>query len=224
MSNNISKDGGDQEGVLRRSTITLDNHDEMSVIALGAGCEVGRSCIVVEYRNKVVMFDCGIHPGHSGIGALPVFDAVNVRQIDLCLVTHFHLDHCGAVPYFVSKTPFNGVVVMTEPTKAIAKLLWTDYAAMAARSAVTPQSAAQLDTDYNSNNPDGVLFDTADIDKAMSLIKSIDFRQTLDFKELGIRVSCFAAGHVLGACMFCVEIAGVRILYTGTGTLVISRG
>ncbi len=31
----------------------------------------------------------------------------------------------------------------------------------------------------------------------------------------GIKFWCHVAGHVLGACMFMIEIAGVRILYTG---------
>jgi cleavage and polyadenylation specificity factor subunit 3 len=31
----------------------------------------------------------------------------------------------------------------------------------------------------------------------------------------GIKFWCYVAGHVLGACMFMVEIAGVRVLYTG---------
>lgn len=31
----------------------------------------------------------------------------------------------------------------------------------------------------------------------------------------GIKFWCYNAGHVLGAAMFMVEIAGVRLLYTG---------
>ena len=31
----------------------------------------------------------------------------------------------------------------------------------------------------------------------------------------GIRFWCYNAGHVLGAAMFMIEIAGVKILYTG---------
>ena len=27
----------------------------------------------------------------------------------------------------------------------------------------------------------------------------------------GIKISCYSAGHVLGACMFLVEINGVRV-------------
>uniref|UniRef100_A0A8R7QKV8 Metallo-beta-lactamase domain-containing protein n=1 Tax=Triticum urartu TaxID=4572 RepID=A0A8R7QKV8_TRIUA len=41
----------------------------------------------------------------------------------------------------------------------------------------------------------------------------IDFHQTLQVN--GIRFWCYTAGHVLGAAMFMVDIAGVRILYTG---------
>lgn len=31
----------------------------------------------------------------------------------------------------------------------------------------------------------------------------------------GIRFWCYTAGHVLGAAMFMVDIAGMRVLYTG---------
>ena len=31
----------------------------------------------------------------------------------------------------------------------------------------------------------------------------------------GIKFWCYNAGHVLGAAMFMLEIAGVKILYTG---------
>ena len=29
---------------------------------LGAGQEVGRSCIYMSFKGKVILFDCGIHP------------------------------------------------------------------------------------------------------------------------------------------------------------------
>ena len=47
----------------------------------------------------------------------------------------------------------------------------------------------------------------------MSRIDVVDFDQCLDLG--GITVTPHRAGHVLGACMFTVEIAGARILYTG---------
>ena len=39
----------------------------------------------------------------------------------------FHLDHCGALPYFLTRTGFKGKVVMTHPTKAIYYYVLSDY-------------------------------------------------------------------------------------------------
>lgn len=47
------------------------------------------------------MLDCGQHPGRDGIQALPYFDMINPEEIDLLLLTHFHVDHCVGLPYFV---------------------------------------------------------------------------------------------------------------------------
>lgn len=52
------------------------------------------------------MLDCGIHPGFSGFASLPYLDETNVAEIDVALITHFHLDHCAAVPYLLQKTSF----------------------------------------------------------------------------------------------------------------------
>lgn len=63
-------------------------------------------CMPLPVRGKTVMLDCGIHPGFSGEHSLPYFDEVDLDSVDLLLVTHFHLDHCAAVPYLVGKTVF----------------------------------------------------------------------------------------------------------------------
>jgi len=55
------------------------------------------------------MFDCGIHPGFSGVTSLPYLDGnedIDISKVDVALITHFHLDHCAAVPYLLSKTRF----------------------------------------------------------------------------------------------------------------------
>ncbi len=52
------------------------------------------------------MFDCGIHPGFTGLNSLPFLDLVDLDKVDVALITHFHLDHCAAVPYLLTKTKF----------------------------------------------------------------------------------------------------------------------
>ena len=39
------------------------------------------------------------------------------------LYSHFHLDHCGALPYFSEMCGYDGPIYMTHPTKAICPIL-----------------------------------------------------------------------------------------------------
>ncbi|KAI4986813.1 hypothetical protein ZWY2020_019443 [Hordeum vulgare] len=169
--------------------------DQMVVTPLGAGSEVGRSCVHMTFKGRTVLFDCGIHPAYSGMAALPYFDEIDPSVIDVLLVTHFHLDHAASLPYFLEKTTFKGRVFMTHATKAIYRLLLSDYVKVSKVSV------------------EDMLFDEQDIIRSMDKIEVIDFHQTLEVN--GIRFWCYTAGHVLGAAMFMVDIAGVRILYTG---------
>jgi cleavage and polyadenylation specificity factor subunit 3 len=71
--------------------------DLMRITPLGAGQEVGRSCILVEYKGKTLLLDCGLHPAHTGIAALPFFDEIDPASIDLLLVTQCALCFKGLV-------------------------------------------------------------------------------------------------------------------------------
>ena len=37
--------------------------------------------------------------------------------------SHFHLDHCGALPYMSEMVGYDGPIYMTHPTKAICPIL-----------------------------------------------------------------------------------------------------
>lgn len=45
----------------------------------------------------------------------------------MCSHFSFHLDHCGALPWFLQKTSFKGRTFMTHATKAIYRWLLSDY-------------------------------------------------------------------------------------------------
>eukprot|EP01137_Pigoraptor_chileana_P037379 Opistho-2@34374 len=172
-----------------------DDNDILKITPLGGGQEVGRSCVMLEFKGKKIMLDCGIHPAYTGLAALPYFDEVDPETIDLLLVSHFHLDHCAALPYFLSKTTFKGRVFMTHPTKAIYRWMLSDYVRV------------------SNISVEDMLYDEKDLDRSMEKIETVDTHQ---IKEIdGVKFWCYNAGHVLGACMFMIEIAGVRVLYTG---------
>lgn len=111
------------------------SHDTMAITPLGGGQEVGRSCILLQYRRRTIMLDCGSHPGREGTDSLPFFDSIDdPSEVDLILITHFHIDHCAALPYFTENTNFKGKILMTHATKAVMKLLLSDNIRLQTRS------------------------------------------------------------------------------------------
>lgn len=61
--------------------------EQLTIMPLGAGSEVGRSCIIVKFKGKTIMLDCGIHPAHNGLAGLPFFDEIDPESIDMVLIT-----------------------------------------------------------------------------------------------------------------------------------------
>ncbi|XP_075236661.1 cleavage and polyadenylation specificity factor 73 [Lycorma delicatula] len=177
------------------SQVPAEESDLLSIRPLGAGQEVGRSCIMLEFKGKKIMLDCGIHPGLSGMDALPFVDLIEADEIDLLLISHFHLDHCGALPWFLLKTSFKGRCFMTHATKAIYRWLLSDYI-----------KVSNIATEQ-------MLYTESDLEASMDKIETINFHEEKDVG--GVKFWAYNAGHVLGAAMFMIEIAGVKILYTG---------
>ncbi|CAH1979755.1 unnamed protein product [Acanthoscelides obtectus] len=177
--------------------VPAEESDLLTIRPLGAGQEVGRSCIMLEFKGKKIMLDCGIHPGLTGMDALPFVDLIEADEIDLLLISHFHLDHCGALPWFLQKTSFKGRCFMTHATKAIYRWLLADYIKVSSSNIATEQ----------------MLYTEADLEASMDKIETINFHEEKDI--LGVKFWAYNAGHVLGAAMFMIEIAGVKILYTG---------
>ncbi|KAI8366660.1 beta-lactamase-like protein [Radiomyces spectabilis] len=185
-------------GVKRKAEIEIpiaDDNDLLKITPLGAGNEVGRSSILLEYKGKTILLDAGIHPAYNGLASLPFFDEIDPASIDLLLVTHFHVDHAASVPYLMERTSFKGRVFMTHPTKAIYKWLLSDYLRVS-----------------NIGDEDQ-LYTEEDLINSFHRIEAVDYHQQVEVE--GIKFTGYNAGHVLGAAMFLIEIAGVKVLYTG---------
>ncbi|KAI8093638.1 beta-lactamase-like protein [Halteromyces radiatus] len=173
----------------------VDKNDILKLTPLGAGNEVGRSSLLLEYKGKTILLDAGIHPAYNGLASLPFFDEIDPESIDVLLVTHFHVDHAASVPYLMERTSFKGRVFMTHPTKAIYKWLLSDY--------LRVSNIGDEDQLYNEE----------DLTNSFHRIEAVDYHQQVEVE--GIKFTGYNAGHVLGAAMFLIEIAGVKVLYTG---------
>lgn len=57
-----------------------------------------------------------------------------------------------------------------------------------------------------------MLYTETDLEESMDKIETINFHEV---KEVaGIKFWCYHAGHVLGAAMFMIEIAGVKVRFS----------
>ncbi|RKP04221.1 hypothetical protein CXG81DRAFT_29076 [Caulochytrium protostelioides] len=172
------------------------------VVPLGAGQDVGRSCILLSLGGKNIMLDCGMHMGYQDARRFPDFDYISrtgqfTDIIDCVIISHFHLDHCGALPYFTEVCGYDGPIYATYPTKAIMPVLLEDM-----RKVMTGHRAGPAP------------FTSADIAACMDKVIPIDLMQTHPVDdELAIRV--YYAGHVLGAGMFHLQVGHESVVYTG---------
>jgi integrator complex subunit 11 len=179
----------------------------IKVVPLGAGQDVGRSCIIVTVGGKNIMLDCGMHMGYNDHRRFPDFRYLSNTQdfdaiLDLVLISHFHLDHCGALPYFTEICGYSGPILMTYPTKAIAPLLLEDMRKVCVER-------------KNETN----FFTQTDIKNCMNKVTCVDLNESF-YVDDQIEVRAYYAGHVLGACMFHVKVRDVlgiseSFVYTG---------
>uniref|UniRef100_A0A4W4DV56 Integrator complex subunit 11 n=1 Tax=Electrophorus electricus TaxID=8005 RepID=A0A4W4DV56_ELEEL len=105
---------------------------DIKVTPLGAGQDVGRSCILVSIGGKNIMLDCGMHMGYNDDRRFPDFSYITQNgrltdYLDCVIISHFHLDHCGALPYMSEMVGYDGPIYMTHPTKAICPILLEDF-------------------------------------------------------------------------------------------------
>ena len=83
--------------------------DNLRIVPLGGVEEIGRNMTAIEYKDEIVIVDCGIAftdedtPGIDYI--LPNIKYLEERKskIKAMVITHGHLDHIGSIPFLIDK-------------------------------------------------------------------------------------------------------------------------
>ena len=82
---------------------------DIRIIHLGGVEEIGRNMSMIEYKDSIVIVDCGVQftetttPGIDFILPNTRYLEENKHKIKGLLVTHGHLDHIGAIPYIMPR-------------------------------------------------------------------------------------------------------------------------
>jgi len=158
------------------------------VTFMGAGREVGRSCLLLQTPVSKILLDCGINVAAYNSEKFPYFDIpeFNIEHIDAVILSHAHLDHSGLVPYLY-KMGYKGPVYMTQPTRDIAALLALDFIGVAYKKASSP------------------LFSSTDIKEMVKHSICLEFNEVTDITP-DVRLTFCNSGHALGAAMVHLNI------------------
>jgi metallo-beta-lactamase family protein len=159
----------------------------------GADQDVTGSCHLLEAAGLQILIDCGLFQGDrtlvaensAGFG----FDAA---AIDLVVLTHAHLDHCGRLPLLVRRG-FKGEILATAATRDLAALVLLD--------------AAHLQSEEAERNAEAPLYTAEDVAATMER-----FRRPLAYGQAlgaaaGVTVTAFDAGHILGSASVRFDVA-----------------
>ncbi|GAB4363218.1 MAG: MBL fold metallo-hydrolase [Oricola sp.] len=179
----------------------------------GADRNVTGSCHLLTIGKRRILVDCGLFQGHHEIhedNAGPFgFDPA---EIDILLLTHAHLDHCGRIPLLV-KRGFRGEIITTAATRELARLVLLDSANLHEEEAKRRARKAR------GGKAEGPLYDVLDALNSFDRFgRTAQYHRPIELGH-GVTATFFDAGHILGSASVLVEAgeggSRKRILFSG---------
>ncbi len=165
----------------------------MEVGFLGGCLEVGRSAILVTYKNTKILLDYGVMLNDHPEFPLPL----ETRKINAVILTHSHLDHSGASPMlYISHAP---KTYATSMTKITADLLIQDFIKLSGKYLV---------------------FERQELGKMLRNTKTVFYREP--FQVGDVEIELVDAGHIPGSAQVIVN-ADKTLVYTGDFTTIKTR-
>ena len=174
----------------------LSGSEEASIVCLGGFSEIGRSAILIVTHESKILLDFGIKTyNNEDTDLLPRLDifGIGMNEIDAVVISHAHLDHCGAVP-ILCKYGYDGPVYCTEPTFPIMISILQDYVS-------------------RSKEP---LYSTRDIENLISHVIPLNYGAVTDISP-DVRITFANSGHMIGSASTHLHIGNgdYNIVYTG---------
>ncbi len=167
---------------------------------LGAGRQVGRSCLFLQTPESKILLDCGINvAAQTNEEMFPLLEApeFKIEELDAVIISHSHVDHVGFLPYLY-KMGFIGPTYLTAPTRDIAALLCLDIINIAQKEA------------------NKAIYSSTDIKNMVKHAICLDYGEVTDITP-DVRLTFYDAGHKLGSALCHLHIGNGlhNLCYTG---------
>lgn len=175
----------------------------------GAAGEVTGSRFLVQGENSRLLVDCGLFQGHRREArmkneALPF----EPSSLDAVVVTHAHLDHCGAVPVMAARG-FEGPVFSTPSTADLCRIMLLDAAHI-------QEEDAKFFNKIHAKDGQTIepLYGRAEAELGLSLLRPQPYGS--EFAPApGMKGRLLNAGHIMGSAMLLLREGARRLLFTG---------
>ena len=179
----------------------------------GADRNVTGSCHLVTVGNKRILIDCGLFQGRHEIhedNAEPF--GFEPKDIDILLLTHAHLDHCGRIPLLVRRG-FSGEIITTAATRELTKLVLLDSAHL------HEEEARRRARKSHGGKAEGPLYDVLDALNSFDCFgRTALYHRPIELGH-GTTATFFDAGHILGSASVLLEAKEgderKRVLFSG---------
>ena len=168
------------------------------VKAIAGGNELGGACYMLEMARygKKILIDAGIRLRDLD-NRFP--DLAKLPDPDLIIITHAHLDHCGALPYIMRRWPSVPIWCHEETVPLIAQSL----SLLVRQVGISPEHRV----------PELSLYDADEVARVQPIGKLCKVAYPLADTDLNIVF--YPAGHCLGAVSFSVEGPEDSFFYSG---------
>jgi metallo-beta-lactamase family protein len=176
---------------------------------LGAAGTVTGSKTLLDYDGKRLLVDCGLFQGLKELRlrnwAKFPFDPATVSNL---LLTHAHLDHCGATP-LLTKKGYAGDIHCTRPTEVLTEIILKDSAKIQEEEAERANRHG-----YSKHHPAKPLYDLKDVKQCRPLFVNHQYHEWVILDEFA-KFQFRNAGHILGSAMVELRLADKTLLFTG---------
>lgn len=173
-------------------------------ISLGGANEIGANSYYLNLGGRGILLDAGQHPRRRDSKMFPNTDYIKERNIDSILVTHAHIDHIGALPYYLKLFPHLRPF-MTVPTAYLSQImLRNSYNLLKAEYSIEP-----------------AFYDTTFVDMLFNVTKPYPYNEEFSLipfqyqNEKPISCTFYEAGHILGSASALIKYGDTNIFYTG---------